>query len=62
MHVDKIYSRTHKSSKEEDAARTSHGKYPKAIVVRDTSSELDRDLDKDSEWKKEVMERRYYKP
>jgi formiminotetrahydrofolate cyclodeaminase len=33
----------------EDPTRASHGKYPKAIVVMDTSSELDKDLDKDSE-------------
>ena len=43
-----LRSKTHKSSREEDAARTSHGKYPKAIVVRVTSRELDIDLDKDN--------------
>ena len=45
---DVVKHRTYKSTKDEDAARTSQGKSTKAMVVRVTSSELDRDLDKDN--------------
>lgn len=46
--ADESCNRTHMSSRP-DPTKVSHGKYVKAMVVRDTSSELDKDLDKDNE-------------
>jgi hypothetical protein len=44
-----------------DADVGRHGKYERAILVKEVSTELDRGLESDNPWKKEVEETSSYK-